>query len=76
MPYEKRLMTALNSGQPYALRASGWFGFARALKSIVEEIESTRQADMRAQATAAGHEAPPRRDGVSEASMMRQGAEA
>jgi pilus assembly protein CpaE len=76
MPYEKRLMTALNSGQPYALRASGWFGFARALKSIVEEIESTRQADMRAQATAAAHEAPPRPDGVSEASMMRQGAEA
>jgi pilus assembly protein CpaE len=39
LPYEKRLMEAQNSGRPYAQRARGWFGFGRALKSIVSEIE-------------------------------------
>jgi pilus assembly protein CpaE len=76
MPYEKRLMTALNSGQPYALRASGWFGFARALKTVVEEIESTHHADTRALVTAAVPESPERPDAMADASMMRQGAEA
>jgi hypothetical protein len=45
MPYQKRLMEALNSGQPYALRASSLFGFGRALKTLVQEIEAIRHTD-------------------------------
>ena len=39
-PYQKRLLTALNTGQPYALKAGKRFGFGKSLHRLVEEIES------------------------------------
>jgi len=38
-PYQKRILTALNTGRPYALKAGRRWGFGKALNGIVDEIE-------------------------------------
>jgi len=38
VPYDRRLVPAANSGEPYVLRASRWRGFGRALGRIVDEV--------------------------------------
>lgn len=40
VPYEKRLLTALNLGEPYILRAPAGRGFGRALHAIADEVEA------------------------------------
>jgi pilus assembly protein CpaE len=77
MPYQKRLMEALNSGQPYALRASALFGFGRALKTLVQEIETIRHSDAPVDRAAEGT-VRDRTEPITGASgsMLGQGAEA
>lgn len=38
-PFQKKLITALNTGRPYGLRCGKRFGFGRALFGVVREIE-------------------------------------
>lgn len=38
-PFQKKLITALNTGKPYAMSCGRRFGFGRALNGVVEEIE-------------------------------------
>ena len=40
VPYSRGVPTSTNTGEPYALRASRWFGFGRALRRIEAEILS------------------------------------
>jgi pilus assembly protein CpaE len=38
LPYQKRLMTAMNTGRPYILRCSRWWGFGRAISELIHDI--------------------------------------
>lgn len=38
-PFQKKLITALNTGKPYAQSCGRRFGFGRALQGVVDEIE-------------------------------------
>lgn len=38
IPYQKKLITALNTGRPYVLGATQLFGFGKAIKHLVDEI--------------------------------------
>jgi pilus assembly protein CpaE len=40
IPYQKKLITALNTGRPYVLHGTQLFGFGKAIKRIVEEIQN------------------------------------
>ncbi len=39
LPYQKRLITALNTGRPYVLNATQMFGFGKAIKLIADDLE-------------------------------------
>ncbi len=39
-PFQKKLLTALNTGRPYALSCGRRFGFGKSLARIVDEIEA------------------------------------
>jgi hypothetical protein len=41
-PWEKRLITAANLGEPAALRSPMFSGFARALQKLTAEVEALR----------------------------------
>jgi pilus assembly protein CpaE len=43
-PYQKQLLTATNTGQPYILKASRWFRFARTVAELVNDIESSQES--------------------------------
>ncbi len=38
-PFQKKVLTALNTGRPYALSCGKRFGFGRALAGVVREVE-------------------------------------
>jgi pilus assembly protein CpaE len=38
VPYQRKLVPAMNIGEPYILRAPRWFGFGRAMTRIVDDI--------------------------------------
>lgn len=40
VPHSKKVLTALNLGQPLILRAAGRFGWGRAVRRIVDDVES------------------------------------
>lgn len=40
-PFQKKLLTALNTGRPYALSCGRRWGFGRALARVVDEIEAS-----------------------------------
>ena len=44
VPYEKQLLSALNTGDPYILHTRGMLGFGKAVRRLAEEIESGEQA--------------------------------
>ena len=44
IPYQKKLITALNTGRPYILSANQMFGWGKAVKRIVDELESLSKA--------------------------------
>jgi pilus assembly protein CpaE len=39
LPYDKRIITAANCGEPVALRRTGWFGYGKQLEQIVADVE-------------------------------------
>jgi pilus assembly protein CpaE len=45
LPYQKRLVTALNTGRPYVLHATGLFGFAKTIRKLVDELETVGASD-------------------------------
>jgi pilus assembly protein CpaE len=45
LPYQKRLVTALNTGRPYVLSATGLFGFAKTIRKLVDELETVGASD-------------------------------
>ncbi|MCL4848615.1 MAG: AAA family ATPase [Acidobacteria bacterium] len=42
VPYQRRLMPAMNTGEPYVLRATRRWGFGRAIDDLVTSIETLR----------------------------------
>jgi pilus assembly protein CpaE len=40
IPYDRRVLVGLNSGVPYSLRASSWYGYGKAVRGLVAEMES------------------------------------
>jgi pilus assembly protein CpaE len=38
VPYTKKIITAANLGEPYALHASSWWGFGKALRGVVDDV--------------------------------------
>jgi pilus assembly protein CpaE len=40
LPYQKKLITALNTGRPLVLHATQLFGFGKAIKGVVDELVS------------------------------------
>lgn len=61
IPYQKRLITALNTGRPYILHGTQLFGFGKAVKRLVDElmVASAQAAEESDEAPAARPE--PRR---------------
>ncbi|NWF65780.1 MAG: hypothetical protein HXY38_16025, partial [Chloroflexi bacterium] len=45
-PYQKRLLMAMNNGEPHILRATRMFGFGKVVSRIADELEAT-QSDSR-----------------------------
>jgi len=41
-PYQKRLLVAMNTGQPYILKSMRMFGFGKEMSALVDEVEATR----------------------------------
>lgn len=39
VPYDRGVLTSMNTGQPRALSALRWFGFGRAIRGLADEIE-------------------------------------
>ena len=44
LPFDKKVLITLNSGEPIGLKAPGFFGFGRALTSVVDDIELLLQS--------------------------------
>ncbi|MBI5363317.1 MAG: AAA family ATPase [Planctomycetes bacterium] len=44
LPYQKKLITALNTGQPYVLHATQLFGFGKAIKGVVDDLVTAELA--------------------------------
>ena len=42
-PYTKRVLVAMNSGNPYILKSMRFYGFGREMSVLVDEIEEFRQ---------------------------------
>ena len=51
IPYQKRLITALNTGRPYILHSQQYFGFGKVIKRLVDDL-------MTAAPAGAGDESP------------------
>lgn len=47
LPYDKRVVIAANTGQPYALRPSRYFGFGPPLQALASDVESLLSRDER-----------------------------
>lgn len=45
VPYEKSLLTALNTGEPYALKARSFHGFGKVMKGWADDIERMTAID-------------------------------
>jgi pilus assembly protein CpaE len=44
IPFDKRIVIAANTGEPYVLRPSRWFGCGRHLRRLVDEIDTMSEA--------------------------------
>ncbi|ADB15869.1 response regulator receiver protein [Pirellula staleyi DSM 6068] len=43
LPYDKRIMVAANTGRPYAMNPSRWFGIGPTLKLLISDLASLAQ---------------------------------
>lgn len=39
IPFEKGVLTSMNTGEPFSLRSMKWLGFGRAVKELADEVE-------------------------------------
>lgn len=46
IPYQKRLITALNTGRPYILHGTQLFGFGKAVKRLVDELMTAAETGL------------------------------
>jgi pilus assembly protein CpaE len=44
VPFDKRIVIAANTGEPYVMRAGRWFGCGRHLRRLVDDIDSMSEA--------------------------------
>jgi pilus assembly protein CpaE len=44
LPYDKRVVMAANTGRPYGMRPSRWFGFGPPLVALARDVESLLEA--------------------------------
>jgi pilus assembly protein CpaE len=51
IPNQKKLAIAANLGKPFALAASRWWGFGKAMRLLVEDMEAIRPLSRAARAT-------------------------
>jgi pilus assembly protein CpaE len=58
IPYQKRLITALNTGRPYILHAPKWYGFGKAVHRLVEDLLTGDTLPAEAAERAAAKRAP------------------
>ena len=58
IPYQKRILSSMNTGEPYILRAFKWMGFGRAVKELADEIEQLTDAAKTAAASTPPDEPP------------------
>jgi pilus assembly protein CpaE len=42
-PYQKRILSSMNTGRPYILKSMRFFGFGKEMSALVDEIEATRE---------------------------------
>ena len=45
VPFDNRIVVAANTGEPYVLQASRWFGCGRQLRELVEDIDASSAAE-------------------------------
>lgn len=45
IPYQKKLITALNTGRPYILHGTQLFGFGKAIKRLVDDLMTSTPAE-------------------------------
>ena len=45
MPHDKKVLTALNLGEPRVLRASTRFGWGRAMRELIEDLDASQSDD-------------------------------
>lgn len=45
MPHDKKVLTALNLGEPRVLRASTRFGWGRAMRELIEDLDASHSDD-------------------------------
>lgn len=53
LPFDRRIVAAANSGRPYALQPSRWFGIGPALQRLTSDVEQLAAARRAAQGDAA-----------------------
>ena len=64
-PYQKRLMVAMNTGQPYILKSMRLFGFGKEMSALVDDVEAVRQQFGDGEPPAANSPAPAARSAAS-----------
>jgi len=40
LPYSRKVIAAANLGEPYALRGRSWWGFGRALRTLLDDVDA------------------------------------
>ena len=43
IPFDKGIVVAANTGEPYVMRGGRWFGCGRQLREVVDEIDAMRE---------------------------------
>jgi len=55
IPFDKGIVVAANTGEPYVMRGIGWFGCGRQLRQLVDEIDAMwEESDLPSAASANG----------------------
>ncbi|MFT7667351.1 MAG: pilus assembly protein CpaE [Planctomycetota bacterium] len=53
-PFQKKVITSLNTGKPYALKCGRRFGFGKALRGVTNEIEGVETSAVEPRSTSRG----------------------
>ncbi len=69
IPYQKRLITALNTGRPYVLHSTKLFGFGKVIRRIVDDLVGDAPVKQTAVEPAPAPRTPPAAPGQPKASF-------